>query len=390
MRQCRGSASSGTVRRTSVPPSRGRRNSSVPPTQLGALAHGHQAEPAPRACRRSRPLPWSSTSSSSASGVEAQPDPGARRRRSAARRCSAPPAARGRRGCRSCASTGTAVPVRSYATCDARAASRRSTDTSRSCSRARAPRGSTGAASATGRGRCRAPSARSRRSRAGRRAAASPRAPACSARPSIEPIAVRIWPNSSCSSRDDLAQRRLARGDQLCASSRRSSDSVASSREQPPVRANQVQAGRDDRRQRRGQEPVDLPLHLAVDVLDLLRRLLFALVVLHEQPRDGGAERRLPRLQRQLDLRARLVLLPVAGQLEDAVRRRPRTARASWPGTRAAPASAARPPPPPAASAHRPDRGGCARTARTRRSADSGSVASSMSRIASPSWFRSF
>ena len=148
------------------------------------------------------------------------------------------------------------------------------------------------------------------------------------ARPSIEPIAVRIWPNSSCSSREISRSVDSRVAISVCASSRRSSDSVASSREQPPVRANQVQAGGDDRRQRRGEEPVDLPLHPAVDVLHLLRGLLLGLVVLHEQPRHRGAERRLPRLQRQLDLRARLVFLSGARQREDAVRRRPRTARA--------------------------------------------------------------
>ena len=86
-------------------------------------------------------------------------------------------------------------------------------------------------------------------------------------------------------------------------------------------------------RQRRGEEPVDLALHLAVDVLHLLRRLLFALVVLDEQPRHRRAQRRLPRLQRQPDLRACFVFLPGPARARRSGRRRPRTARAGWRGT---------------------------------------------------------
>ena len=109
----------------------------------------------------------------------------------------------------------------------------------------------------------------------------------------------------------DLPQRRLARRDQLSARrSRRSSDSAASSGEQPPVRANQVEAGAGDGRERRGQNQYTCRCDPVVDVLHLLRGLLLALVVLHQQPRHGGAERRLPRLQRQPDLRPRLGLLP--------------------------------------------------------------------------------
>ena len=154
----------------------------------------------------------------------------------------------------------------------------------------------------------------------------------------------------------DLAQRRLARGDQLLRQLAPLVRERGEPREQPAVRANQVQARRDDRRQRRGEEPVDLALHLAVDVLHLLRRLLFGLVVLDEQPRHGGAERRLPRLQRQLDLRARLRLLSGARQREDAIDRVPELRERGWPGTGAAPASAAPAPPLPAAAVRRPDR----------------------------------
>ena len=272
------------------------------PHQRAAVGGLQEARACRRRARRARASPPGRARAARVSGIEAlavvldlelqsirleaQPHPGARRRRSAAPRCSAPPAARGRRGWPIVVVDRPRRAAASRRRPGCRAASRPSTDTSRSCSRARAPRGSTGAASATGRGRCRARSARSRRSRAGRRAAASPRARACPARPSIEPIAVRTWPNSSCSSREISRSVDSRVAISVCASSRRSSESVGELREQPPVRANQVQAGRDDGGQRGGEEPVDLPLHLAVDVLHLLRRLLFGLVVLHQQPRD--------------------------------------------------------------------------------------------------------
>ena len=71
-----------------------------------------------------------------------------------------------------------------------------------------------------------------------------------------------------------------------------------------------------------------------VNVLDLLRGLLLARVVLDEQPRDGGAQRRLSRLERQPDLGARFVFLPGARQLEDAVGGVPELRQRRSPGLR--------------------------------------------------------
>src|SRR5204863_4460220 len=74
-----------------------------------------------------------------------------------------------------------------------------------------------------------------------------------------------------------------------------------------------------NRNERGGQEDVHLSLNLTVDVLDPEGRRLFVRVILLEQPRHTGAERRLPGLQRESDLRARLGLLSTAGQRKDSV-----------------------------------------------------------------------
>ena len=176
----------------------------------------------------------------------------------------------------------------------------------------------------------------------------------------------------------------------FCASSRRSSDSAASCGEQPPVRANQIQAGQRRWRpaSRRGtSRPAAAP---RVDVLDLLRRLLLGLVVLDQQPRDRRAERRLPRLQRQPDLARASSSWPVPGELEHAIGGVPELRERAGQVLRCS----GRPPGDSHAlllrRARRPDPAGCGRTAPTRRSADSARSASSMSRIASASWFRSF
>ena len=66
------------------------------------------------------------------------------------------------------------------------------------------------------------------RSRAGRRRAASPAAVFLVARPSIVPIAVSSWPNSSCSSREISCSVPSRAVRICCASSRRCSESSAS------------------------------------------------------------------------------------------------------------------------------------------------------------------
>ena len=117
------------------------------------------------------------------------------------------------------------------------------------------------------------------------------------------PIAVRIWPNSSCSSREMSLQRRFAGCNQLLRELAPLGRERRELREQPAIGPNQVQARERDRDQRRGQKPVDLALDLVVDVLDARRGLLLARVVFDQQPGHRRAQRRLACLQRQPDLR---------------------------------------------------------------------------------------
>ena len=93
--------------------------------------------------------------------------------------------------------------------------------------------------------------------------------------------------------------------------------------EHAAVRPNEVEARQADREQRRAKESEDLPLHLAVDALHTQRGLVLAFIVGNEEARDGRAERGLPRLERHLDLHARVALVPFAGEREHARRRVP-------------------------------------------------------------------
>jgi hypothetical protein len=110
---------------------------------------------------------------------------------------------------------------------------------------------------------------------------------------------VRSCPNSSCSSRE------IARLNQLARQVAPFVGQLRQLAEQPLIGSDEKRTGRGDRGQRRDEEPSDLTLNGRVDLLNLLRRLRLALVVLHQETRNGGAERRLTRLQRQADLRAR-------------------------------------------------------------------------------------
>ena len=167
--------------------------------QLGALAHGHHSDAA-RLGRSAKSGAGSSTSSSSVLRQETQPHPGllgAGMPRHVVQ-CLLQDAVD--------VNTGAAVdrkwrrPV-SHRIWQSRSVVPRWGDTSRACSRVRPRRASRGAAPATGCGHSPAWSARSqdfaqigpqRRSFGGM----------VPARRSMEPIAVRIWPNSSCSSRE--------------------------------------------------------------------------------------------------------------------------------------------------------------------------------------------
>ena len=201
-------------------------------------------------------------------------------------------------------------------------------------------------------------------------AAANRPAPGVPARPSIDPIAVRTWPNSSCSSREISRSVDSRAAISCCASSRRSSESDASCANRRRFDRIRYRLVSTIAASVAADEPVDLPLHLAVDLLHAPRRLLFGFVVLDEQPRHRGAERRLPRLQRQPDLRARFVLVPVARQREDPVGRVPELRQRVAQVLALLGRAAAPRPPPLRAAAHPRDRAGCARTAPTRRSAD--------------------
>ena len=120
-----------------------------------------------------------------------------------------------------------------------------------------------------------------------------------------------------------LAQRGLARGDESARQVLARVGQRGQLAEETPVRSDQQQAGGDDGPERRRQEPVGLALHPVVDRLRLPRGLFLPLVVLDQQPRHRGADRRLPRLQRQLHLRARLRFLALPGEREDAIGRVP-------------------------------------------------------------------
>jgi len=66
-----------------------------------------------------------------------------------------------------------------------------------------------------------------------------------------------------------------------------------------------------------------LPLHAVINLDDALRRLLFVLAVLYQKSSYGRTQRRLPRLQRELDLCPRIFFPALAGQRKDAVHRIP-------------------------------------------------------------------
>src|SRR2546423_1341502 len=84
--------------------------------------------------------------------------------------------------------------------------------------------------------------------------------------------------------------------------------------EDRPVRTDQIQTGEHDGNQRRRQKKINLPLHAIIDLLDLCRRLLLAFIIFHQQPRHRRAQRRLPRLQRQSNLLARLLVLALRSE----------------------------------------------------------------------------
>ena len=230
-------------------------------------------------------------------------------------------------------------------------------------------------------------------SRAARSRAASPRAHALPARPSIDPIAVRIWPNSSCSSREisrsvdsrvaisclrELAafvreRRQLARTAGGSIESGRGSSATIAASVAPPGTSRPAAAPGC-------RSPA--PAAAVCSSASLFSTSSRATAVL---------ERGLPRLERQPDLRRGLPRsLAASRQREDPVDRIPELSHRSRSGTGAAPAFER-------ATATASSRASASSRSTRMRSncADQavsgyGSSLSSMSRMASPSEFRSF
>src|SRR3954467_13425453 len=86
-----------------------------------------------------------------------------------------------------------------------------------------------------------------------------------------------------------------------------------------PIRPNEVGAGQGNRDQCGGEKPVDVTLDMLVNRGDTLCCLVLDLIVLDEQSRDRGAQRRLTRLSRHPDLIARFLVLSRASEREHLV-----------------------------------------------------------------------
>src|SRR6266404_4446094 len=86
---------------------------------------------------------------------------------------------------------------------------------------------------------------------------------------------------------------------------------------------NQIQTCQHNYQQRRPQKQIELPLHAIVNFPNLRRCLLFAFVILNQQPRYCRAQRRLPRLQRHLNLFPRFLFFSICCQRKHPVHRIP-------------------------------------------------------------------
>src|SRR5262249_51461636 len=94
----------------------------------------------------------------------------------------------------------------------------------------------------------------------------------------------------------DLPQGGLARRDELLRELAAFRRQARKSGEQVSIRPDEIEARERDHDEGCAEKDEDLALNLCVDVLDAPGGLLLALVVLDQQPGDGRAERRLPRL----------------------------------------------------------------------------------------------
>ena len=99
---------------------------------------------------------------------------------------------------------------------------------------------------------------------------------------------------------------------------------IAELREETAIPANQIEAGQEDREQSGGKEGVHLALHPIVNRANLRGGLLLVLIVLHQQARNGGAERGLTRLERKTNLGSGFGLLSITRDGKGAVDRIPK------------------------------------------------------------------
>jgi len=81
----------------------------------------------------------------------------------------------------------------------------------------------------------------------------------------------------------------------------------------------QVQAGGQNQQKHAGQKQRDVALDPGIDLLRPCGGLLIDLIVLNQQPGDGGTQGGLARLKRQTDLSTRLFFVAVSRQIEDAI-----------------------------------------------------------------------
>ena len=281
-----------------------------------------------------KPTPSSSTSSTTDPRRIPQPHRRLRRSSNGAPHCSTPPAARDTHGWPRSRSTAGSLPVFLVSICDAGLLLEHRQILSQRRFQARLRPAPPGAAPAKARAPSPASTARSPAPPADPCAATHParRAPSgalqhgADRRQNLAELVVQLA--------RDGAERVLLHRDQLL---RQLAAPLRKRRhllEHPPVVLDQVQPGGRNHHQHGRQKQVDVALRRARKSRCVCAAAcLFALVVLHQQARHRGAERRLPRLQREADPRARLSASSVCGQREDAVERIPELRHASRPGT---------------------------------------------------------
>src|SRR6266705_612636 len=117
----------------------------------------------------------------------------------------------------------------------------------------------------------------------------------------------------------DITQRGLLRGDELLRELAPQARERSKLGEEAAIRADQVQAGEENRHKRSREEAIDLTLHAVIDLRNLKRRLFFTFVVLHQEASHGCAQDGLAGLQGKANLVARILIFAVAGERKDAL-----------------------------------------------------------------------